>query len=189
MKMKWKVGFVQYEEKTIRSEPIYDGSIIRVERLTVELPDGRQATRDIVRHVGASAVVPVTSDGHFLLVRQYRKPNECVSIEIPAGKLDPGEAPDTCAMRELEEETGFRAEQVEKLFSMKSTPGFSDEVIHVYLATTLLPGERNPDEDEFISAFAVSEQEVLAMIRDGRITDGKTIAGIYSALDRMGRFG
>ncbi len=179
---------MQYEEKTLKTEPIYAGSIIRVERLTVELPDGNQATRDIVRHQGASAVVAITAEGEFLLVRQYRKPNECISVEIPAGKLDPGELPEICAMRELEEETGFRTEHVEKLFSMKSTPGFSDEIIHVYLATELYPGEANPDEDEFISAFSVSVPEALAMIRDGRISDGKTIAGIYAALDRMGRF-
>lgn len=174
------------EEKTVSSLPVYDGSIIRVERLTVTLPNGKTATRDIVRHQGASAVVPVTSDGALLLTRQYRKPNEFVSIELPAGKIDPGEAPETCALRELQEETGYCAEKLERLFSMKSTPGFSDEIIHVYLATGLSQGKANPDEDEFISAFPVTFTEALAMTRDGRITDGKTIAGIYGALDRLG---
>ena len=178
---------MQYAEKTIRTESVYMGSIIRVEKLTVELPNGKTATRDIVRHTGASAVVPVTSGGAFLLVRQYRKPNEMVSIEIPAGKPDSGEDPESCAIRELEEETGFRAASVEKLFSMQSTPGFSDEIIHVYLATGLQPGKPNPDDDEFITAFPVSASDALSMIRDGRITDGKTIAGLYAALDRMGK--
>lgn len=178
---------MQYTEKTIRTKSVYTGSIIRVEKLTVELPNGKTATRDIVRHMGASAVVPVTPGGAFLLVRQYRKPNEMVSIEIPAGKLDSGEDPESCAIRELEEETGFRAAGVEKLFSMQSTPGFSDEIIHVYLATDLKPGKPNPDEDEFITAFPVSVPDALSMIRDGRITDGKTIAGLYAALDRMGK--
>ena len=177
---------MMYSEKTVRTESVYEGSIIHVEKLTVELPNGKTATRDIVRHKGASAVVPVTAEGDFLLVRQYRKPNEMVSIEIPAGKLDAGEDPESCAIRELEEETGFRAATLEKLFSMQSTPGFSDEIIHVFLATNLLPGNPDPDEDEFISAFPVPFPEALSMIRDGRITDGKTIAGLYAALDRLG---
>jgi ADP-ribose pyrophosphatase len=109
-----------------------------------------------------------------------------ISIEIPAGKLDAGEEPETCAIRELEEETGFRAASMEKLFSMQSTPGFSDEIIHVFLATDMLRGIPKPDEDEFISSFPVSFTEALSMIRDGRITDGKTIAGLYAGLDRLG---
>lgn len=177
---------MQQAEKTILTESVYIGSIIRVEKLTVELPNGRIATRDIVRHKGASAVVAVTREGEFLLVRQYRKPNEMISVEIPAGKLDAGEEPETCAIRELEEETGFRAASMEKLFSMQSTPGFSDEIIHVFLATDMLRGVPKPDEDEFISSFPVSFTEALSMIRDGRITDGKTIAGLYAALDRLG---
>jgi ADP-ribose pyrophosphatase len=177
---------MQQAEKTILTESVYLGSIIRVEKLTVELPNGRIATRDIVRHKGASAVVAVTREGEFLLVRQYRKPNEMISVEIPAGKLDAGEEPETCAIRELEEETGFRAASMEKLFSMQSTPGFSDEIIHVFLATDMLQGVPKPDEDEFISSFPVSFTEALSMIRDGRITDGKTIAGLYAALDRLG---
>jgi ADP-ribose pyrophosphatase len=178
---------MQYSEKTILAESVYAGSIIHVEKLTVELPNGKTATRDIVRHKGASAVVPVTGEGEFLLVRQYRKPNEMISVEIPAGKLDAGEEPGTCAIRELEEETGYRAGSMEKLFSMQSTPGFSDEIIHVFLAADLSRGVPNPDEDEFITAFPVSFHDALAMIRDGRITDGKTIAGLYAALDRLGR--
>lgn len=174
------------EEKTVAIQLVYEGSIIRVERQTVELQNGRHASRDIVRHMGASAVVPVLPDRQLLLTRQYRKPNEFVSVEIPAGKLDMGEDPESCAIRELEEETGFRAGKLQKLFSMKSTPGFSDEIIHVYLASDLAAGAANPDEDEFISTFPVSFPEALAMIRDGRITDGKTIAGIYSALDALG---
>lgn len=176
-----------YMEKTLSTQAIYDGSILRVEKLTVALPNGRTATRDIVRNMGASAVVPVTEDGCFLLVRQYRKPNEFFSVEIPAGKLDAGESPDDCAVRELEEETGHKAGKLDKLFSMQSTPAFSDEIIHVYLATELETGEANPDEDEFIAAFPVPFAEALAMIRDGRISDGKTIAGLYAAFDRMGR--
>lgn len=177
---------MEYGEKTLSAQSVYDGAIIHVERLKVALPNGKTATRDVVRHQGASAVVPVTAEGHVLLTRQYRKPNEFVSVEIPAGKLDPGEAPEDCAVRELEEETGFRAGKLVHLFSMKSTPGFSDEIIHVYAAFELTRGTADPDEDEFITAFSVSFPEALSMIRDGRITDGKSIAGIYAALDHLG---
>jgi ADP-ribose pyrophosphatase len=176
---------MEYMETTVSTVPIYDGAIIRVEKLTVTLPNGKTATRDVVRHQGASAVVPVTAEGDVLLTRQYRKPNEFVSVELPAGKLDPGEAPEACAARELQEETGYAAGTLVHLFSMKSTPGFSDEIIHVYLATNLVAGISNPDDDEFISAFTVSFGEAKAMIRDGRITDGKTIAGILAALDHL----
>ncbi len=174
-----------YQEKTIRTEEIYTGSIIRVEKLTVELPNGKTATRDVVRHQGAAAVVPMTDDGKVILVKQYRVPNLCLSIEIPAGKLDPGETPECCATRELREETGYTAEKLQKLFAMKSTPGFSDEIIHVYLANGLTVGKADPDEDEFISSLTVSLEEAKRMIHDGRITDGKTIAGLYAAMDQQ----
>ncbi len=170
-----------YLEKTILTEEIYTGSIIRVERLTVELPNGKTATRDVVRHQGAAAVVPMTDDGRVILVKQYRVPNRCISIEIPAGKLDPDETPECCAARELREETGYAAEKLVKLFAMKSTPGFSDEIIHVYLATGLTGGTAHPDADEFISSFTVSMEEAIRMIHDGDIADGKTIAGLYAA--------
>lgn len=175
-------------EKTIASEKIYDGVIIKVEKLTVALENGQTSTREIVRHQGASAVVPVTSDGSFVLTRQYRKPNEFYSIEIPAGKLDPGEDPLDCAKRELEEETGYRAGKLSKLFSIKSTPGFSDEIIHIFMATELEQGQLSPDEDEFITTFIVTQKEAAEMIKDGRITDGKTISGLYGALDLLKTF-
>ena len=179
---------MEYIETTVSTEPVYDGSIIRVEKLTVTLPNGKTATRDVVRHQGASAVVPVTAEGDVLLTRQFRKPNEFVSVELPAGKLDSGEAPETCAARELQEETGYGAGSLVHLFSMKSTPGFSDEIIHMYLANgTCLPAWSNPDEDEFITTFSVPFEEATAMIRDGRITDGKTIAGIFAAMDHLSR--
>jgi ADP-ribose pyrophosphatase len=170
-----------YEEKTLTVERKYTGTIINVDLLTVELPNGQIATRDIVRHKGASAVIPVTADNEIILVRQYRKPNEMVSIEIPAGKLDDGEDPCDCAVRELEEETGYKANHIEKLFSMHSTPGFSDEILHIYIARDLIPGDANPDEDEFISSFSVSMDEAVAMIKRGQITDGKTISAILAA--------
>ena len=128
---------MDYEEKTISEERKYSGNIINVNRATVLLPNGKQATRDIVRHPGASVVVPITDDWELLLVKQYRKPCEMVSLELPAGKLDEGELPETCAIRELREETGYVPENIQKVMDIHSTPGFSDEVLHMYVATGL----------------------------------------------------
>src|SRR5690554_1384709 len=100
---------MNYEEKTVKVDRKYTGNIINVDRVTVELPNGKEATRDIVRHPGASVVVPITDDGELLLVEQFRKPCEMISLEIPAGKLDDGEDPEVCAIRELREETGYIA--------------------------------------------------------------------------------
>jgi ADP-ribose pyrophosphatase len=175
---------MNYEEKTISEERKYSGNIINVNRATVILPNGKQATRDIVRHPGASVVVPITEDGELLLVQQYRKPCEMISLELPAGKLDEGESPETCAIRELHEETGYRAGNIHKVMSIHSTPGFSDEVLHMYVATGLTEGHSCPDEDEFISCRKYSVQECLNMVQNGQITDAKTIIGIFLA-DRI----
>ena len=172
---------MEYFEKTISSELVYKGNIINVERVTVELPNGKLATRDVVRNRGAAAIVPVTSDGCIILVEQFRKPNERVFIEIPAGKLDEGEAPENCAIRELEEETGYRAESLKKILTLNPTPAFADELLHIYIATGLTKGEAKPDEDEFISAKSYPAKEVLDMIEKGIITDSKSVAGILLA--------
>ena len=115
---------MDYMEKTIRVDRKYTGNIINVDRVTVELPNGKEATRDIVRHPGASVVIPITEDGDLLLVEQFRKPCEMVSLELPAGKLDAGEAPEVCAERELREETGYIAGSIRKVIEIHSTPGF-----------------------------------------------------------------
>ncbi len=109
---------MNYYEKTLNTESVYHGSIIDVERLTVELPNGRRTTRDVVRNPGASAIVPVTDDGKIILVEQFRKPIEKVSLEIPAGKLDKGENPDHCAVRELQEETGYTSKNIRKILTI-----------------------------------------------------------------------
>ncbi|NLN65980.1 MAG: NUDIX hydrolase [Clostridiaceae bacterium] len=172
---------MEYEEKTVREERKYSGNIINVNRATVILPNGKQATRDIVRHPGASVVVPITDNGELLLVKQYRKPCEMISLELPAGKLDEGESPETCAVRELEEETGYIAGNIYRAMSVHSTPGFSDEVLHIFVAMNLSEGSFCPDEDEFISCRKYTVEQCLQMICDGQITDAKTIIGIYLA--------
>lgn len=172
---------MNYEEKTISEKHIYSGNIIKVELVTVTLPNGRQATRDIVMHPGASAVVPLNEKGELYMVKQYRKPIEAVSLEIPAGKLDYGEDPKFCAERELKEETGLTSKNISHLISVHSTPGFSNEIVHLYAATGLSEGESCADTDEFISAEKFEVSQLVDMILKGEITDAKSIVGILLA--------
>jgi ADP-ribose pyrophosphatase len=172
---------MEYNEKTVSKKNIYNGNIINVELLTVTLPDGRQATRDIVRHPGASAVIALNEKGEMYMVRRFRKPLEAISLEIPAGKLDHGEDPLDCARRELKEETGLTAEKIKHIVSVHSIPGFSDEVLHIYAAVNLREGDSCTDEDEFITTEKYSVPILRGMILDGRITDAKTIIGVFLA--------
>jgi len=172
---------MNYEEKTIKREHIYKGNIIKVESLTVTLPNGKEATRDLVIHPGASVVIPIDNNGEIYMVRQYRKPIDKISLEIPAGKLDAGEDPLVCARRELKEETGLTAGNIKHLISIHSTPGFCNEVLHLYVATDLKAGESCADEDEFISTEKYPISELLNMILNHEITDAKTIIGILMA--------
>lgn len=171
---------MEYYEKTISTELKYKGNIINVEKLVVELPNGKLASRDVVRNAGASVVVPIIDD-EIILVQQFRKPPEKVFIELPAGKLEYGEDPAVCAARELKEETGYSTGKLVKILELYPAPAFSDEVLHIYLATELEKGLAEPDEDEFISAKAYKITEVLSMIDEGIINDSKTVAGILFA--------
>ena len=172
---------MEYEEKVVKVEPIYNGKMIDVELMTVTLPNGNTATRDIVRHPGASVVVPVNDNREIYMVRQYRAPLGKISLELPAGKLDRGEEPETCAVRELKEETGLTAESLKHIISIHSTPGFSDEVLHMYIATGLKEGVSNSDDDEFISTEKIPMDMLTVMILNHEITDAKTIIGILLA--------
>jgi ADP-ribose pyrophosphatase len=173
--------FMNLEEKTISKKHIYQGNIIKVESLKVSLPDGRVATRDLVLHSGASAVIPLSKNDELYMVRQYRKAIEKESLEIPAGKLDKDEDPKLCAERELKEETGLSANHITHLISFNSTPGFSNEVLHLYAATGLNEGESNADEDEFITTERIPVRVLSDMVFRGEITDAKTIIGILLA--------
>ena len=172
---------MNYEEKTLGRKEIFTGNIIKVESLTVALPDGKEATRDIVLHPGASAVIPLSENGELYMVTQYRKPIEKVSLEIPAGKLDKNEDPKDCARRELKEETGLEAGNIKHLVSLHSTPGFCNEVLHLYVATDLREGEACADEDEFISSQKIPVADLLDRVLHHEITDAKTIVGILLA--------
>lgn len=170
----------------------YEGRVISLDIDTVRFPDGTTGELEMVRHPGASAIVPFLSDPagddpQLLLIRQYRYAALEVLYEIPAGRLEQGEDPAVCAARELREETGCTAGRLEHLHTMYTTPGFTDERIHLFLATDLVRGESAQESDEFIDVEVVSLGRALEMIRDGAIKDAKSALGIlYAAGFRAG---
>ena len=165
------------EERVESEEVAWQGKIFDVHRLQVRVANGRNAVRDVVRHNSAVAVVALTDDGRICLVRQYRVSIGRVTVEIPAGKLDPGEDPLDCARRELEEETGMRAERMAYLTTICTSVGFADELIHIYMATGLTQDSANPDADEFINVDLVELPEFVDAVLDGQIEDAKTVVG------------
>lgn len=167
-----------FYEKTLETRPIFDGRIISLQVDTVKLPSGETATREIVRHPGAVAVIAVLN-GKLLVVEQFRKPLEKLQVEIPAGKLDAGEAPERAAYRELEEETGYRARSLVHLHSFSTSPGFADEIVHLYYADALEAGEVRLDDEEFLTCEALTPEQADAYIREGRICDAKTLLAVY----------
>ena len=175
------------KEVTRDSVEIFKGHIIRVRVDTVELPNGQEGTREIVDHNGAVAIIALDDNGQIKMVRQYRKAVEKVLLEIPAGTLEIGEDPLACAHRELEEETGLKARQWQKILSYYSAPGFCNEELHLFIARDLYPGATNPDEDEFLELVDVSLPQAYDMIFQGEIQDGKRIIGIQYAYHRMER--
>lgn len=148
---------------------------------SVTLPNGHTMELEMVHHPGASAVVPMMEDGNVVLIYQYRYAAGGYIYEIPAGKLDPGEDPLACAKRELQEETGYRAEKFRRLLSFLTTPGFCDEIIHIFLAESLFLGDQNLEESEIIEVKKIPILKTLEMIENGLIKDGKTIIGLQSA--------
>jgi len=174
------------EETTLRTTPIYDGRIIKLDLLDVRLPDGKEARREVIRHPGAVAIVVLDDAKNVLLVRQYRAAAGKILLEIPAGTLNPGEVPLTCALRELQEETGFRAEKLDALGGIYTAPGYTTEFIHLFYATGLIESRLNMDEDEFIEVERVPFTEALAMIDRGEIADGKSVSGLLRVARLLG---
>jgi ADP-ribose pyrophosphatase len=167
-------------EKTVASTKVYDGKIIKVKVDDVELPNGKTAKREIVNHPGAVAVMAITEENKMIMVRQFRKPLERMLIEIPAGKLEPGEEPAVCAHRELQEETGYTCQQLRHQASFYTSPGFADEIVHLYRAENIQPGPARPDEDEFVELIHVTLEEAEQLIANGDIRDAKTILAVYA---------
>lgn len=168
-------------EKQVSTKQIFKGRLLGFREDTVELPSGKHSTREIVEHPGAVAVVAVTKDKELVLVRQFRAPVGDVLLEIPAGVTKKDESGEDCARRELEEETGYHARKVRKIWEGYATPGYSDEVIQYYLAEDMNLMQQKTEEDEFIEVDLVDIEACVDMLKNGKINDNKTIIGIMIA--------
>ncbi|MFK9093164.1 NUDIX hydrolase [Bacillus salipaludis] len=168
------------EEKTLHSEEIFSGKIISLHLQDVELPNGKHAKREIIKHPGAVAILAITDDNKIVMVEQYRKALERTIVEIPAGKLEKDEEPALCARRELEEETGYECDSLELLTSFYTSPGFADEIVHVYIAKGLTKKENaaDLDEDEFVELEELTLEEAEQYVKEQKIYDAKTIFAV-----------
>lgn len=167
----------------LSAQRLYTGKVLNLDLDRVEFPDGSTGELEMIRHPGAAAVVPLldplpSPDPRVVLIRQFRHAANGVVWEVPAGRLDPGELPEHCARRELEEETGYRAAQYRHLTTIYTTPGFTDERIHLYLASDLTAGPTRQESDEFLEVQALPLSEAIRKVESGAIVDGKTIAAL-----------
>jgi ADP-ribose pyrophosphatase len=172
------------QDRLLERKGIFEGKVVRLFLDRVMLPNGREAEREVVRHWGAVGIVPLDEEGGLVLVEQYRHATGESLLEIPAGKLLPGEDPMECAVRELKEEVGISASSWTRLCSFYTSPGFSDEMLHLFLAEGLTSGEAEPDEDEFLEIRRIGVEEAYGMVLEGGIKDSKTVAGVLMALLR-----
>ncbi len=169
------------QHRRLDTERVYDGKLLHIDRDQVLLPNGRETVLEIVRHPGASAVVPFVTDDEILLVRQFRYATEGYILEAPAGTLDPGEEPEACARREVEEEVGYRPGRLERLGCIYTTPGFTDELIHLWTAHDLTPARQKLDADEVLSVVRMPFEDALEKVRAGEIIDAKTLCALMLA--------
>lgn len=169
----------------LESEKIFKGAVFDVERDSLREENGMEIIREVVRHPGGAGALPLFDDGRVALVKQYRHPARRELLEIPAGKIEDGETPETCAAREVEQEIGFRAGRIEKLAEFYSTPGFCEEKLHVYLATHLTPSSQALDHDEWVEVVYLPFAEAAQMAERGGIEDSKTIIALLLAVKRV----
>lgn len=170
------------EEKVISEKIVYEG-FFNMAMQEVELPDGRRATREFLKHPGGVGIVALTDKDELIMVRQWRAAIGQLLLEIPAGKLDPGEAPEVCGRRELEEETGYSAGSFQPLGSFVPSCGCLDEIHYLFLATDLKPGEKHTDADEFVSVEKIPLNDLYEMLQEGTLIDGKSVIALYRVLD------
>ncbi len=168
-------------EKKLTSKKVFDGKLLHVYSDEAELPDKTTSTREWIKHPGASAVVPVFEDGSIMLLQQFRYPPKKTFIEVPAGKIDPGEDKHSTAERELFEESGIKCEYIEEVGSFYPAIGYADEIIYVYAAWGLTEEAQSVDDDEFLLKYRIPFSKALEMIKTGEITDGKTICSLIQA--------
>jgi ADP-ribose pyrophosphatase len=174
--------------RIVKSDVIYSGKVFNIKVDQIEYNTGNKAVREVAEHPGGAVVVPVTKERKIVMVTQHRFPVNEILLELPAGKLSKDEDPFVCAVRELEEETGYKSENVKELGSIYTTPGYSTEKLWIYLAKDLKPGNHNREEGEFgMQVFELSLKEVEDKIYSGEIVDGKTICGIFLARDSISR--
>jgi ADP-ribose pyrophosphatase len=167
------------KETQVDTELAYDGHFLKVQRDTVRLPDGKISTREYIKHPGAVVILPVFDDGSILVERQFRYPLDRVFIEFPAGKIDPNEDPLDCAKRELQEETGYTAADWKFVTTIHNAIAYSNEHLDIFLARGLTAGASKLDDGEFLETFKASIPDMLAWVREGKITDVKTVIGIF----------
>lgn len=172
---------MDYTETKERRISTYQGVIINVALDQARLHNGSRVLREVVEHPGGVAVLPLDQDGYVYCVKQFRYPFQCHLLEIPAGKLEPGEDPRLCAERELSEETGFTAGRFVSLGEFYSSPGFSSEILHLYLALDLQEGEAHPDQDEFLDRIRIPLSELKERVLRGELHDGKTVVAVLKA--------
>lgn len=172
-----------YEEKTMKSDKLYEGKILNLRVDTVELPDKKYSKREIVEHPGGVSIIAITDDNSLILVKQYRKAAENFLYEIPAGKLELSEEPRETAIRELKEETGYEATKLTYLWEFYTSPGYCNERIHLFLGEGLIETDAEPEPGEFIEKVKVPIDDLMKMIERGEIVDSKTIIGIYFAMN------
>lgn len=174
------------QSKRLNRELIHKGSIIDYYQDTIEIDDEKQVLFDFIKHRGASAMIPVDQEGKILMVRQFRNAIDRYTLEIPAGGLNSGEDNLSCAIRECEEETGYKAGEVKHLIDIYTTVAFCNEKISIYYTKGLIPSKQNLDEDEFVTVERFSLEEIVKLILEGAIQDSKTIAGILAYKTLLG---
>ncbi len=175
------------DHRRLATTRVYSGKLLKIDLDRVQLPNGRETDLEMVRHPGASAVLPFVTADEVLLIRQFRYATGGFILEVPAGTLHPGEEPEACARREVEEEAGHRPGRLERLASIFTTPGFTDEIIHLYTAHDLTPTEQKLDHDEVISVERIRFESALAAIGRGEIVDSKTICTLLLAHESLRR--
>lgn len=166
------------KETTVSSDLIYTGKTIQLRVDTVEVPNKGYQKREIIEHKGAVAIVAITDDDKIVLVKQYRKAVEKELFELPAGKIEMGETPLDCAIRELKEETGYSVDSMKLIHKYYTTPGFSNQMVFIYLAKNLIPGESHLEEDEFLEVYEIDRQKAYDMVMSNEICDSKTVIGL-----------
>lgn len=174
------------DEKIIKTRPIFEGRVVKLVVHDVTLPDGNQSLREVVNHSGAAAVVAVDDDMQLLMVRQYRLPAGDILLEIPAGTLDDDEAPEACAARELQEETGYKPLSLQPLGGLHPAPGYTTEFIHLFFTREFVHDPLEQDEDEFVETERVPLTDAVHMVEQGEITDAKSVIGILRAARLLG---